>query len=122
ALRLVRELAPRYPVAVTAVLRSRTRHEGSRIAEIKGVRIIESPQLDAAALTAAGVPTADAMAIVYQDDVGNIHAALRAQELNPALRLVIRMFNMGLGHGVRAMFSDCAVLSDASMAAPTFVA
>jgi Trk K+ transport system NAD-binding subunit len=120
--RLVDELVRRYPVDVTVILKSRRANHGPRIAEIEGVRLLESPQLDAATLTAAGVAEADALAIVYQDDVGNIHAALRAQDINPRIRLVIRMFNMRLGHGVRAMFNDCAVLSDASMAAPIFVA
>jgi Trk K+ transport system NAD-binding subunit len=32
------------------------------------------------------------------------------------------MFNTRLGFGVREMFHDCAILSDASMAAPNFVA
>jgi Trk K+ transport system NAD-binding subunit len=32
------------------------------------------------------------------------------------------MFNSGLGYGVRRLFADCAVLSDARMAAPAFVA
>lgn len=120
--RLVDELANRYSFDVTVILASLRRNHGPRIAAINGVQIIESDQLDKATLVAAGVESADAIAIVPQDDVGNIHVALRAQELNPRLRIVIRMFNMRLGHGVRAMFHDCAVLSDASMAAPTFVA
>ena len=37
----------------------------------------------------------------------------------PDLRLVIRMFNTGLGYGVKRLFADCAVLSDAAMAAPS---
>ncbi|MGE5827172.1 MAG: NAD-binding protein [Micromonosporaceae bacterium] len=120
--RLVGELVNRYPVEVTVVFASSRRGHAARIAAIEGVRVVESDQLDKPTLLAAGVAEADALAIVAQDDAGNIHAALRAQELNPSLRLVIRMFNMRLGHGVRAMFRDCAVLSDASMAAPTFVA
>jgi Trk K+ transport system NAD-binding subunit len=32
------------------------------------------------------------------------------------------MFNMSLGHGVRVLFNNCAVLSDAAIAAPAFVA
>jgi Trk K+ transport system NAD-binding subunit len=120
--RLVDELANRYSFDVTVILASRRRNHAPRIAAISGVRVVESDQLDKATLVAAGVEAADAIAIVPQDDVGNIHVALRAQDLNPRLRIVIRMFNMRLGHGVRAMFRDCAVLSDASMAAPTFVA
>src|SRR5690606_10098045 len=65
---------------------------------------------------------ADGLALLHQDDVGNMHAALCAQEVEPRLRLVVRMFNTGLANGVRQIFPDSAVLSDASMAAPAFVA
>src|SRR6201995_5495949 len=56
------------------------------------------------------------------DDVVNLHAALCAQAVEPNLRLVIRMVNTALGQGVRKLFASCAVLSDAAMAAPAFVA
>lgn len=120
--RLVEELTGRYAADVTVVLPNKRRNHGPRIAAISGVHIVESETLDLPALQAAGVANADALAILHQDDVGNVHIALRAQDLNPQLRLVIRMFNMSLGHGIRRMFHDCAVLSDASMAAPTFAA
>lgn len=120
--RLIDELVKRYPVRVTAVIRDRHRNHGPRIAAIEGIEVIEADAVDQATLAAAGVATADAVAITHQDDVGNIHAALVAQELNPRIRLVIRMFNMNLGRGVRAMFHDSMVLSDAAMAAPAFVA
>ncbi|MFC7482185.1 NAD-binding protein [Luedemannella flava] len=120
--RLIDELVKRYPVRVTAIIKDRHRNHGPRISAIEGIEVIEADAVDAATLTAAGVTTADALAIMYQDDVGNIHAALLAQDLNPRVRLVIRMFNMHLGRGVRAMFSDCMVLSDAAIAAPAFVA
>jgi hypothetical protein len=57
-----------------------------------------------------------------QDDLGNFHAALRAQELSPGLRLVVRIFNTRLGEWMNTFFTDCAVLSGSSMAAPSFVA
>jgi Trk K+ transport system NAD-binding subunit len=62
------------------------------------------------------------VAILHQDDLGNFHAALRAQELSPRVRLVIAIFNDGLGERIRAFFTDCAVLSQAHMAAPSLVA
>jgi len=62
------------------------------------------------------------LAILHQDDLGNFHAALRAQELNPQLRLVIAIFNAGLGERIRTFFTDCAVLSESQMAAPSLVA
>jgi Trk K+ transport system NAD-binding subunit len=57
-----------------------------------------------------------------RDDLANFHAALRAQDVSPGLRLVMRIFNTGLGERMRSFFPDCAVLSSSSMAAPSFVA
>jgi TrkA-N domain len=122
--RLIDELVTRYGVEVTAILPSKRRNHGPQIAALleqhRG-RVVESDRLDVDTFTLAGVAGVDALALVKQDDVGNIHAALQAQELNPRLRLVLRMFNMRLGLGVRRLFSDCRVLSDAQMAAPAFV-
>lgn len=122
AYRLVNELVTRFGAEVTVVLRDRTANRGPQLAGLAGVRLVEAAAIDDAVLRAAGVADARALAIVEQDDVGNIHAALRAHEINPDLRLVVRMFNMSLGHRIRDLFNDCAVLSDSAMAAPSFVA
>jgi Trk K+ transport system NAD-binding subunit len=121
--RLVDELLVRYKVPqVTVILPGKRRNHAPQIARLPNVRIVEADRLDADAFRRAQLETASALALVHQDDVGNIHAALQAQEINPELRLVIRMFNMSLGHGIRRLFTRCRVLSDASMAAPSFVA
>ncbi|KAA2252561.1 TrkA family potassium uptake protein [Solihabitans fulvus] len=122
ARRIVEELVSRLGEEVTVILPSKRRNHGPQIAKLPGVRIVESADLSVEAFVDAGIATARALALVAQDDVGNIHAALRATELNPDIRLVIRIFNMDLGHQIRTLFADCAVLSDAVMAAPWFVA
>ena len=122
AYRMVEELATNYGERVTVLLGSVSRGHGPRIAQLPGVRVIERPDLDGAAFTAAQVHSARAMALMGRDDLANFHAGLRAQELNPDLRLVMRIFNTGLGERMRAFFPDCAVLSSSSMAAPSFVA
>ncbi len=122
AYQLVEELVTRIGDEVTVILPSAQRNHGPRIAALPKVRVIEAPDLSEAAFHAARVEQASALALVNQDDVGNIHAALRAQELNSELRLVIRLFNMSLGHRIRALFPGCDVLSDAATAAPSFVA
>lgn len=86
------------------------------------VKVIRSERLDEGVFQDAELAGADALALVMQDDVVNLHAALCAQAVEPALRLVIRMVNTSLGSGVRKLFASCAVLSDAAMAAPAFVA
>ena len=63
-----------------------------------------------------------ALALMHQDDVGNLHAALCAQEVNPRRPAGHPDVQHRLAQGVRRLFADCAVLSDAAMAAPAFVA
>jgi Trk K+ transport system NAD-binding subunit len=122
AARVIEELTTTYGEDVTVLLRSRELGQGPRIARLPKVRIIERAELDTSAFTAAGVQSARSLALLRQDDLGNFHAALRAQELNPDLRLVVAIFNTSLGERIRTFFRDCAVLSGSSMSAPSFVA
>ncbi|HWN35255.1 MAG TPA: NAD-binding protein, partial [Pseudonocardia sp.] len=122
AYRLAVELVDQTGGPLTVIVESSTRNHAPRIGELPGVRLVEAPELGADAFRAAGLDRAHALALVDQDDVGNIHAALRAQELNPDLRLVIRFFNMSLGYRIRELFPGSAVLSDSATAAPSFVA
>src|ERR671914_1640790 len=120
--RLAEALVTRFGQEVTVILPSKRHHHGPQISRLPKVRIVEAQQLTDDAFQNARVDVARAVALVGPDDVGNIHAALRAQEINSRLRLVIRMSNTALGHRIRKLFADCAVLSDAGMAAPEFVA
>ncbi len=122
AYRVVEELATNYGEQVTVLLGSVSRGHGPRIAQLPGARVIEQLDLDSAAFAAAQVHSARAIALMGRDDLANFHAGLRAQDLNPDLRMVMRIFNTGLGERMRAFFPDCAVLSSSAMAAPSFVA
>jgi Trk K+ transport system NAD-binding subunit len=119
---MVEELTLRYGEEVTVILPSAERGQGPRIAQLPGVRLIERAELDHEAFLAAGVPAARGIALLHQDDLGNFHAALRAAELNADVRLVVAIFNTSLGERIRTFFADCAVLSESSMAAPSFIA
>jgi hypothetical protein len=120
--RVIEELATRYGESVTILLRSHHQGHGPRIAGLPQIRVIERAELDGDAFNVARVQSARALALLGQDDLGNFHAALRAQELNPELRLVVRIFNTSLGERMRTFFHDCAVLSGSSMSAPSFAA
>jgi Trk K+ transport system NAD-binding subunit len=122
AYRITRELTSRYGKAVTVILPSQRKKSGPLIAALPGVTVLERAELTSEAFTDAGVRSASALALAWQDDVGNFHAGLRAQELNPALRLVLAVFNRRLGEHIRGFFPDCTVLSGSAMAAPSFVA
>jgi Trk K+ transport system NAD-binding subunit len=122
AARMAEELTVRYGLAVTAIVPSASSGHGAAMAQMPSVHLLEQSELTAEAFLAAYLPTARGLAILDQDDLGNFHAALRAQEVNPQIRLVIAMSNVGLGYRLRAFFADCAVLSEAQMAAPSLVA
>ena len=106
AARVIEELSTTYGEDVTVLLRSREHGQGPRIARLPRVRIIERAELDADAFTAAQVQSARSLALLRQDDLGNFHAALRAQEINPDLRLVVAIFNTSLGERIRTFFRD----------------
>jgi Trk K+ transport system NAD-binding subunit len=122
ALRLVDELVNRYDASVAAIVRLARGQTAQQIARLPNVQVVQADHLDAAAFRAADLANASGLALVDQDDVGNVDAALLAQELHPGLRLVIRMFNPNLGTGVRRLLTDCAVLSSSAIAVPAFVA
>ncbi|WP_052868851.1 NAD(P)-binding protein [Streptomyces niger] len=101
------------------------------------VRVLRAPEPDDETLTEAGVEEADALALVYDDDETNIHAALRARRMNPRLRLVIRLYNRRLGQHLEELLDQAAavvwsdssdidasttVLSDADTVAPALTA
>jgi hypothetical protein len=121
-LRVVEELTIRYGERVTVIMPSARQARGPDIARLPGVTVIERTELNPEAFAAARAQSARALALLRQDDLGNFHAALRAQEINSDLRLVVAIFNTALGERIRAFFSDCAVLSGSAMAAPSFVA
>ena len=121
AYRLAEELRDRHNGEVTVIVRSREQGYGARIARLEGVRVVEGAGPDADAFAAARLDQAEALALVSRDDVANVDAALLAHEINPRLRVVVRMFNTSLGDGV-AQLPYLHVLSDTEMAAPAFVA
>lgn len=122
AFRLADELSSRYLQDVTVVLPSRKRNHGPQIMRLPRVKVHEATELNDETFRDVHAEAAHAVALVGDSEVGNIHAALRVQELNPNARLVIRMSNTTLGQRIRTLFKDCAVLSDGAMAAPSFVA
>ena len=91
-------------------------------AEQAGATIVRGAQRNAAVLRQAGVETAHALALTEQDDVGNLHTALAAQELNPGLRIVLRIFNEPLRRSIGSLLNDGVALSASAIAAPLLVA
>jgi Trk K+ transport system NAD-binding subunit len=110
----------RLGVDVVVVVRSGDEELAQGAREL-GATLVAGSYRDQAVLRAAGVPAASALVVTEDDDVGNLHAALAAQELNPALRMRLRMFNRELGRRVEELFEDCQVFDSAALAVPAFV-
>ncbi len=122
AYRIARELTDRYGQYVVVLLADKLRNHGPQIAALPGVIVREHAGLTSEAFADAGAATARAMALVGTDDLANFHAALRAQELNTELRLVVAAYNRRLGDHLAGFFRDCTVLSRSQLAAPALVA
>ena len=122
AYRIARELTRRYGEYVVVLLTDKLRNHGPQIAALPGVTVREHAGLTTEAFADADVASARAMALVGPDDLANFHAALRAQELNPDLRLVVAAYNRRLGDHLSGFFRDCTVLSRSQLAAPALVA
>ncbi len=87
-----------------------------------GVPILEGGPDDELALTRAGIDRARAMALVADDDLGNLRGALLAAKRGDSLRIVLRLFNEDLGERIKNLFEDCVILSQSAIAAPFFAA
>ena len=72
-------------------------------------------------LREADITKASVLVLTSDDDLGNLNAALAATELNPNLRIVIRMFDQELGVHIPQLFTDAVALSSSALAAPGFV-
>jgi Trk K+ transport system NAD-binding subunit len=105
---------------VVVVARAPPPEDADRAREL-GATIIEGAHRQERVLRRAGIETAAALVAAEDDDIGNLHAALVAHELNPRLRIRLRMFNHELGERVESLFENCAVFDSAALAAPAFV-
>jgi Trk K+ transport system NAD-binding subunit len=122
AYRVVEELVTRYGEYVTVIVPSRDEGWAPEIDELDGAKLVEAARLDGGAFRSAKLRQARALALLDGDDVGNLHAALRAREFKRDLPLVVRMANRNLRDRMHDLIDACTALSDASTAAPAFVA
>jgi len=121
AYRLILELTEQYEVPVVAVVPDRSREHGPAIARIPGVRaVLEHATVTGEALGAADVEHARGIALMDGTDQENIHAALAAENRNPGVRIVLRIFNQRLGEHLEKLLPNCAALSGSATAAPAF--
>ncbi|GAC1408244.1 MAG: NAD-binding protein [Candidatus Velthaea sp.] len=86
-----------------------------------GAGFVGASPNDYDALRTAGVTHAASIMVLDEDDRLNLQVALKARDLNPEIRLVLRQFNRTLGRKIEQNLPNCSVLSLAAHAASTFV-
>lgn len=121
AYRVTFALSTRYQGVVTVILPDAASKHAAKMGALDDVRIEVSAKPDAEALRRASIETASAVALLDQDDAGNIETALLVNELRPGLRLIVRFFDDKLGSGVARHLPNCDVLSASKIAAPQLV-
>jgi Trk K+ transport system NAD-binding subunit len=87
----------------------------------QGVPIVLGDFRQSSVLEQAGIHRAAALIACTEDDMVNFETALRARELRPQIRTVMRIFEEALGRHLQQMFHIDAVYSTSAIAAPDFV-
>jgi Trk K+ transport system NAD-binding subunit len=86
-----------------------------------GIPLVEADPADAEALARCGIPGARTLVLTLGEDVANIHVALAAVGLDPAIQVVMRSFDEEFGRRVEALIPGLTALSSSAIAAPGFV-
>lgn len=87
-----------------------------------GVPVLVGNARQRETLEKARVREASAIVACTQDDLTNLDIALDARELNPGIKVVMRMFDAQLAEKVRSGFGIHTAFSTSALAAPVFAA
>lgn len=84
------------------------------------VPVIVADGRDRSTLEMAGLPLADAIVICTANDQVNLEVTLRARDLNPQVRIVVRAFDTQFADQMQRLLGVNAVLSSSDLSAPAF--
>lgn len=87
-----------------------------------GARFAAYPPNHYESLEQVGVREAACIIPVSEDDRLNLQIALKARDLNPDIRIVLRQFNRALGRKIEQNLPNCTAISPATHAAATYAA
>jgi Trk K+ transport system NAD-binding subunit len=93
-----------------------------REARRAGARVIEGATSEVAQLHSVGGDSARCLVLTEDADLRNVQAALAAREVNPGIRVVLRMFNADLADRTTRLLENSRVVSTSAEAAPYFAA
>ncbi|NDJ60505.1 MAG: TrkA family potassium uptake protein [Chloroflexi bacterium] len=95
---------------------------GERRDELKdlNVRVITADGSHATTLEQADLANAQAIIVCTSDDLVNLTVAVLARDINPNLRIVVRMWDDRIANQLKRHLGVAAVLSASELAAPAF--
>lgn len=96
--------------------------EFARSVERVGARFVAGRPDSAEGLERAGVEEAVTILALSRDDRLNLHAALRARDANPQIRIVLRQLSRTLARKIEQNLANCSVLSPTLHSAATYAA
>lgn len=85
-----------------------------------GVPVIVADGRDRHTLELAGLPDADALVVCTANDQLNLEVTLRARDMNPNVRIVVRAWDTQFADQIRRLLGVNAVLSSSDLSAPAF--
>lgn len=103
------------------VIESKPRDDLLARVRTMNIPVIAEDATSPAALEAAGVGKAHSIVLCTQNDALNLQVALKARSINPAIRVVVRIFDEDFAEALEKQFGFTA-LSATRMAAPIFAA
>jgi len=98
--------------------------DDDKLAELKRLKVpfVSGDGRLPATLETAGMRHAQALAVCTSNDYMNLEVTMRARDLNPAIRIVVRMWEDHFAEQIRQFMNVEAVLSATDLAAPSFAA
>src|SRR5487761_2226400 len=96
-------------------------HELAKQLERIGCEYLPFAPNDYESLRTVGVPDALSLMALADDDRVNLQVALKARDINPKIRVVLRQFNRTLGRKLEQNLPNCSVLSMESHSAAALV-
>ncbi len=91
-------------------------------AKATGIPVLVQDMKEDQALLEAGVRSARAVIIASNDDMANLEVALDARRMNPAIRVLMRMFDQQIATKIGGVFALDAAFSASALAAPVVAA
>src|SRR5204863_4632802 len=87
-----------------------------------GARVLQGRTADVGQMHSLELASARCLVLTEDADLRNVQAALGAREVNPQIRVVLRMFNAELADRATRLLENSRVVSSSAEAAPYFAA